>query len=76
MGVEKYKTFLFTYNYDDAKWQLQIKAKTEEEARERVKRLYYAKYEGRLILTIPVISKWNPLLLYHRICVYMKAGRQ
>lgn len=51
-----YKTYLFTYNFDGASWQLPIKAKTPEEAKARLDRLHYAQYSGELVATIPVHS--------------------
>lgn len=49
-----YKTFLFTYRYDGANWELPIKAKTPEEARARLNRIPYAEYTGELVVSIPV----------------------
>ena len=51
-----YKTYLFTYNFDGASWQLPIKAKTPEEAKARLDRLHYAQYSGELIAALPVHS--------------------
>jgi len=50
----EYRTFLFTYNFDGAKWELPIKAKTPEEARARLNRALYAEYSGELMVSIPV----------------------
>ena len=51
-----YKTFLFTYNFDGAKWEFPIKAKTPEEARARLNRVLYAEYSGELVASLPVPS--------------------
>lgn len=51
-----YKTYLFTYYFDGANWELPIKAKTPEEARARLNRVLYAEYTGELIASIPVPS--------------------
>lgn len=51
-----YRTFLFTYNFDGAKWELPIKAKTPEEARARLNNALYAEYSGELIASIPIPS--------------------
>jgi hypothetical protein len=53
-----YKTYLFTYTFDGAKWQLPIKAKTPEEAKARLSRVLYAEYSGELVASIPVPSSW------------------
>ncbi|GKS65309.1 hypothetical protein YTPLAS72_26130 [Nitrospira sp.] len=50
----EYRTFLFTYNFDGAKWELPIKAKTPEEARARLNHALYAEYTGELMASIPV----------------------
>jgi hypothetical protein len=49
-----YRTFLFTYNFDGAKWELPIKAKTPEEARVRLNNALYAEYSGELMGSFPV----------------------
>lgn len=54
----EYKTHLFTYNFDGAKWDFTIKAKTPEEARERLNRMLYAEYTGEVMASIPVMP--NP----------------
>lgn len=58
-----YKTFLFTYNFDGASWELPIKAKTPEEARARLDRLHYAQYSGELVASVPVHSSLTRLVL-------------
>lgn len=50
----EFKTYLFTYNFDGAKWELPIKAKTPEEARARLNHALYAEYTGELMTSIPV----------------------
>ena len=52
----EYKTYLFTYNFDGARWELPIKAKTPEEARARLNHALYAEYTGELISSISVPS--------------------
>mgnify|MGYP001558734045 CR=1 FL=1 len=52
-----YKTYLFTYHFDGASWQLPIKAKTPEEARARLNRAPYAQYTGELVSSISVDSE-------------------
>lgn len=52
----EYKTHLFTYNFDGAKWDFTIKAKTPEEAKERLNRMLYAEYTGEVMGSIPVSS--------------------
>ncbi|MGE0644161.1 MAG: hypothetical protein AB7P24_10855 [Nitrospira sp.] len=49
----EYRTFLFTYNFDGAKWELPIKAKTPEEARARLNNALYAEYSGELMASFP-----------------------
>lgn len=51
-----YRTFFFTYNFDGAKWELPIKAKTPEEARARLNRVLYAEYTGELMASITISS--------------------
>ncbi len=53
-----YKTFLFSYGYQNSRWQFEIAAKSEQEARERVALLQYAQYDGELMATIPAKFSW------------------
>lgn len=48
----EYKTFLFTYHYDGANWEIPIQAKTREEAQARINRIPYAMYTGELMASI------------------------
>ena len=52
----EFKTYLFTYNFEGAKWDFPVKAKTPEEARERLNRMLYAEYTGEVIASIPASS--------------------
>lgn len=56
----EFKTYLFTYYFDGAHWQLPIKAKTPEEAQARLNRIPYAQYTGELVASIPVPSSVWP----------------
>ena len=51
-----YKTYLFTYSFDGASWELPIKAKTPEEARARLNRVLYAEYTGELVASVSLPS--------------------
>lgn len=58
--IMEYKTFLFTYHFDGANWEIPIHAKTREEAQARIKRMVYAQYTGELVASIhvPSMSGW------------------
>jgi hypothetical protein len=58
-----YKTYLFTYTFEGARWELPIKAKTPEEARARLNRIIYAEYSGELVASIPVPSTIVPRMV-------------
>jgi hypothetical protein len=59
----EYKTYLFTYNFDGASWELPIKAKTPEEARARLNRVLYAEYTGELMASISAPSNVIPRII-------------
>lgn len=42
----EYKRFSFTYRFDGADWSIEVPALTLEEARERVRVLGFARYDG------------------------------
>ncbi len=68
-----YKTYLFTYNFDGATWQLPIKAQTPEEAKARLDRLHYAQYSGELVAAVPVHSGLNRL--FHAIRRFFRSNQ-
>jgi hypothetical protein len=49
----KFKTYLFSYNYDGCSWCFEIQAESPEDARKRVSRLTFASYDGELVAKIP-----------------------
>ncbi|MGE5535834.1 MAG: hypothetical protein ACM3W7_09985 [Acidobacteriota bacterium] len=50
----QYPTFLFTYRHDGAEWTLEVKARDLSDAKERLKALPFARYDGELIAKVPV----------------------
>ena len=50
---EAWKTYLFEYIHDGATWSLEIKAKSEQDAQERLDKLQHAKYLGVLQFKLP-----------------------
>lgn len=55
------QTHLFSYRFEDRDWELEIKARNAEEARARLARLAFAKYDGILVATIP--AAFGPISL-------------
>lgn len=49
----KFRTYLFSYNYDGCSWGFEIQAESPEDARQRVSRLAFASYDGELVAKIP-----------------------
>jgi hypothetical protein len=52
--AERYATHLFSYRYADARWSFEIQAQSADEAKERLRALAWATYDGELIASIPV----------------------
>ena len=48
------KTYLVSYGYDGARWSLELKADSWEEAEARLGMLQYASVDGELKAKIPV----------------------
>lgn len=48
-----FRIFLFSYNYEGAEYSVEIPATNEEEAKQRLSRLAFAKYDGELMYKIP-----------------------
>lgn len=57
-GLQTYKTFLFTYEFQDERWEIAIKAKTQVEALHRLQALRDAEYTGELMATVSVGPSW------------------
>lgn len=53
MSSSVFKTHLFTYRHNGAEWTLEIKAQNARDARERLKTLPLARYDGELIAKVP-----------------------
>ena len=51
---EKWPTHLFEYHHDGATWSIEIPARSELDAKERVDKLQNATYLGVLQMKIPV----------------------
>lgn len=53
MSNTQYATHLFSYRYDGREYTVDIVAKDANEAKERLKALAWAKYDGELVARIP-----------------------
>ena len=51
---EAYTTHLFSYRHNGADWTLEIKARDPRDAKERLKAMPFARYDGELIAKLPV----------------------
>jgi len=60
---KKFKTYLFSYTHNNAEWGFEIQAENEEDARLRVAKLMYARYDGELAMKIPARLSLFPRLL-------------
>lgn len=47
------KVFLFSYNFEGAQYSLEIPAQDAEEAKHRLSRMTFAKYDGELVQSCP-----------------------
>jgi hypothetical protein len=50
---EGFRTYLFSYSYEGARWSLEIQARDPDEARDRLNRLAFANYDGEVKAKIP-----------------------
>lgn len=50
---EPVREFLFTYRFDGAEWGISIFARDAAEAKEKIKAVALARYDGELHMTIP-----------------------
>jgi len=60
---EKFRTYLFSYTHNNSEWGFEIQAESEEDAKSRVSKMMYAKYDGELAMKIPAQLGFFPRLL-------------
>ncbi len=60
MGVE-FKRYLFEYSHDGSESGIEIVATSPDDARERLKAINWARYQGEIKATVPIPSV-RPLL--------------
>ncbi len=53
MSETTYATHLFSYRFDGREYTVDIVAKDADEAKERLKALAWAKYDGELVARVP-----------------------
>lgn len=53
MSDDSFKTFLVSYNYDGARWNLQLPARDYDDAKARLARLSFATIDGEHVMTLP-----------------------
>ena len=52
--MELTRSYLFEYRHDDAVWAIEIMATSPEDAKERIKSLAWANYQGEIAAKVPV----------------------
>jgi len=54
--MKEMKTYLFSYGHDGADWSIEIKADSPEDAKARISKLVYARYDGEVVGHFPARS--------------------
>lgn len=72
-----YKTYLASYNFDGALWSLEIAARDEDEARQRLARIAFAKLDGEVKakIAVPTPSIFNVALAKMRSILRLHDSR-
>lgn len=52
--VDRFKTYLFSYQHNGAKWGFDVKANSLEDAKSRLAKMAYATYDGILVASVTV----------------------
>jgi hypothetical protein len=55
---QQFDTFLFRYRHAGVEWELLLQASDANDARERIKSLAWARYDGRLVASMPAALGW------------------
>ena len=53
LPMQNIKIHLFSYNYEGAEYSLEIPANSVQEAKERLSKMTFARYDGELVTKIP-----------------------
>lgn len=53
-NVDDFKTYLFSYEHNGSSWGFDVQARSLEEAKARLSKMSYAKYDGVLTASICV----------------------
>jgi hypothetical protein len=48
-----FKSFLFSYRYEGAEWNIEVPARSWEDAKKRVSALTFARCDGEVIVRMP-----------------------
>jgi len=54
VGNVEFNRYLFEYRHDGAEWGIEIVAKSQQDAQERLSALNWARYKGEIAAKIPV----------------------
>ncbi len=53
-----FKTYLVSYRHEGELWQIEVRAASELDARERLSKLASGQVDGELVATLPVQAGW------------------
>jgi hypothetical protein len=53
-SLKEFRTYLFSYHHNGARWAFDIKATSPEDARVRLAKIAQASFDGELKVSIPV----------------------
>lgn len=51
--MDKFREYSFTYSHDGAEWALRIHATSPEDAKARIAKLSWARYDGEVVASVP-----------------------
>lgn len=51
---KRFTTFLFSYHHNGSRWGIEIPATSQQDAMARLSKIALAKFDGELVMTIPV----------------------
>jgi hypothetical protein len=54
VSMDGYGRYLFEYRHDGSEWGIEIVAKSQQDAQERLKAISWARYKGEIAAKIPI----------------------
>jgi hypothetical protein len=53
MNSNRFKRYLFSYDHAGSSWGIELQAESEEDAKARMAKMCWARFDGEIVCTLP-----------------------